>query len=150
MAFSFHGFIGAEPALNGIRMRFPAARIIALGQELFLIPLTDALQRQMNGSGEAVPVNGFELLTGAIEEAALVVSEAGPLSYAEVLQWTGEGSQAAIMWEGGLRVRTFRYGQDLINRILRTYGAIAGPGQDEFTALGFAARRFTDDWLREG
>ncbi|RYY91840.1 MAG: hypothetical protein EOO11_22115 [Chitinophagaceae bacterium] len=148
MAYSFHGFIGAEGALSGIRMRFPAAKIIALGQDVFLVPLTGPLQQQMNGGEEPEPLEGFSILTPPMEDVLLEVSGAGTVAYAEVLQWDGSG--AAIVWEGGSRQRTYRYGQHLISRLLRSFGVVAHEGQDEFTTMGFAKRRFTDDWLLPG
>ncbi|TCZ65197.1 hypothetical protein [Flaviaesturariibacter aridisoli] len=148
MAYSFSGFIGTLEPVQRICTRFILARPVSLGQDLFLVPLTDELREQMT-SPAAEPVPGFELLTGAMEPVALSASMLGPLAYVEVTHWKGEGSEAGIIWEAGARLRTIRFGQGLINTVLKHLGCTANEGADEFTTLGFGRRRFTDDWLAE-
>jgi hypothetical protein len=147
MAYSFVGFIGPLEPIQAVCTRFIFARSVSVGQEIFIIPLTEELQEQINDRERTV-VEGFEFLTDAIESVAISASVLGPIGYAEVTYWAGEGSEAGIIWQERARVRTIRYGKAVINNILRYLGCIATEGSDEFSTMGFGYRRFTDDWLQ--
>ncbi|GAB4091546.1 hypothetical protein [Flaviaesturariibacter terrae] len=149
MAYSFYGFIGALEPIQRICSQYIFARNVPLGQDIFLIPLSDELQEQMNGSVAAEPLDGFELLTAPIETALASASISGPIAYAEVTHWAGEGHEAGVLWEGGKRQRTIRFGKGVINTMLKGLGCVAAEGEDEFGTLGFGRRRFTDDWLQQ-
>ncbi|TCJ13729.1 hypothetical protein EPD60_11565 [Flaviaesturariibacter flavus] len=150
MAYSFTGFIGTLEPVQHICRQYIFARGIPLGQEIFLVPLTEELQEQMNDMpGSAALMDGFEFLTQPIESVLVSASAAGPVAYAEVSFWAGEGNEAGIIWQDGSRVRTIRFGRGVINAILKYLGCTATEGLDEFDTMGFGMRRFTDDWLKE-
>ncbi|RYZ20854.1 MAG: hypothetical protein EOO16_15190 [Chitinophagaceae bacterium] len=147
MAYSFSGFIGPLEPIQQVCRRFIFARGIPLGQEIFLVPLTEELREQMNDGGSS-SVDGFEFLTTSIKPVLQDASRSGPIAYAEVTHWAGEGSEAGIIWEKGSRLRTIRFGKGVINVILKHLGCTPAEGEDEFLTLGFGLRRFTDDWLK--
>lgn len=146
MAYSFHGFIGSKEPLTLLARHYRAARLVALGQNLFVVPLGEALQQQ-SARGDGETADGFRFLSKELEDSAMAAAHDAALAYVEVDQWGSEGSQSAIFWEGGRRVRTIRFGQGVINTVLRALGAVGSEGLDPFDAMGFGRRRFTDEWL---
>ncbi|RYY41492.1 MAG: hypothetical protein EOO08_01750 [Chitinophagaceae bacterium] len=146
MAYSFAGFFGPKASIELLTYQVPGAAVVALGQQLFLVPLVAPLLARMNESN-ALPVDGFSQLTASMEEALRVASEAGPIAYAEAEGPSGSGHRAGILWEGGERIRTIRFGATALDTLLRDLGIQKGEGLTESETLGFHRRRFTDDWL---
>jgi hypothetical protein len=147
MAYSFCGFIGQKAPLDILARRFLNARIIGLPKGLFVIPLVDELIQEINGSKSFEAVDGFEYLSKKVEALAVSISQEGLMAYAEIFLSAGIGDQAAVFWAKSKQTRIIR-NQDVINSVLRQLGAVANKGQDEFLAMGFGLRRFTDDRLK--
>jgi hypothetical protein len=146
MSYSFNIILGEQEPLKYLAMQFNSAKLVPLGQNVFLVALTEQVQVQMNGLAGS-DVDGFEFLTDKIEEALVAVSDTGLVGYAEASSWAGATRQAGIIWQDGQRIKTFRFAESVINSILKYYGVVASAGRDEMGTMGFAERRFTDDWL---
>jgi len=71
------------------------------------------------------------------------------IAYGEADYFGEEGGQVGIIWADGRRIIQLKYGQDVINAVLRHFGVVAEKDKDEFDTLGLGRRRNTADWLDE-
>lgn len=147
MAYSFAGFFGPKEPIELLSYQFPGTKLVALGQGLFLVPLIESLAGRMNRNSTAQLVDGFAQLTAPMEEALRIASEAGPIAYGEGEGPSGCGHRAGIIWDGGERIKTIRFGATAFDALLRHLGVMKSEGLTESETLGFHLRRFTEDWL---
>ncbi|WET77736.1 hypothetical protein P3102_27160 [Amycolatopsis sp. QT-25] len=126
-------------------------RLVALGQNLFLLPLTEAL------FDTGVPGFGG-LRTASTDFARLLAecSEHGAVAHVEAEYFGGVGTQFAQVWDHGKTVLgPLRLAEDEpapadgspISQALRWLGVLKGEHFDEFDAVGLGRYRDTDDWL---
>lgn len=161
MGHSVRLFAGPAGALLPFLGAAPGARAFALtpGADILVLPLTDDMHDALHaryGTGEWLSA-GPRLSTGDLAFAA-AASRGAVLAYLETDYSGGEGEQCAVLWRDGAEVlRPTRMSLEAartrppylwpINAALRGLGLAAGAGQDEFSALGLAHFRSSQDIL---
>jgi hypothetical protein len=99
---------------------------------------------------------GFWRLPGGFDRTLARWSTAGPVAYVEAEYFGGVGEQTAAVWADGamalgpvhlLSGRQFPADGSPVSQALRRLGAVAGPGEDEFTAVGLDRHRSGTGWL---
>ncbi|MGR4042042.1 hypothetical protein [Pseudomonas sp. 910_21] len=149
--------IGPLEVLAEVRAELPSAVLCPLCQGLALIPVTEALEVQLQGraQGRLSAVRPFsgELACGVAELAAQL-SDRGPIVYAATYFHGGTGGQDAVVWlEGEVVLNIGDEEDDMspwpdspISRALRRIGVVAKVGEDEFDALGLGRHRSNQAW----
>jgi hypothetical protein len=131
------------------------AQIVPLGQQLSLLPVTDALLKAVTIASAAQP-SGFWKMPAGLDHALAACSANGPVAYLEADYFGGTGSQNAQVWEHGQIVlgplhlaedQPFPADGSPISQALRRIGVDKGHHHDEFDAVGLSRHRETDDWL---
>ncbi|MFE0626682.1 hypothetical protein ACFW3D_06890 [Streptomyces sp. NPDC058864] len=101
-------------------------------------------------------VLGFRRLPDGFARALADASAGGPVAHVEAEYFGGVGEQRAAVWDGGtiapgpLHVaegRPFPSSGSPISQALRRWGAVAGAGEDEFSAVGLDRHRHGEAWI---
>ncbi|MFI5563421.1 hypothetical protein ACIA2T_29415 [Amycolatopsis japonica] len=133
--YCLRAVIVTESARRRVLDSLEGARLVPLGQNLSLMPVTETR---------------FD--TGPLAEC----SEQGAVAYVEAEYFGGAGTQFAQVWEGGEIVLGPLYVDEdepdpadgsPISQALRRLGTLRGDHFDEFDAVGLGRHRDTDDWL---
>ncbi|MFI7122933.1 hypothetical protein [Amycolatopsis sp. NPDC049868] len=133
--YRLQAVIVTESARSRLLDSLEGARLVPLGQNLSLMPVTEAR---------------FDI--GPLAEC----SEHGAVAYVEAEYFGGAGTQSAQVWERGETVLgPLHVGEDdprpadgsPISQALRRLGVLKGDYFDEFDAVGLGRYRNTDDWL---
>ena len=155
MGYDLQAVIAGGEVLRAASRDLPAARLASLGQGLGLMPMTDALFASV-ADGGGTGALGFWRLPGEFEKSLADWSTAGPVAYVEAEYFGGVGEQKAAVWDGGtialgpLQVqegRPFPPAGSPISQALRRLGAVAGVGEDEFSAVGLDRHRHNEAWI---
>ncbi|MEU9339173.1 hypothetical protein AB0D49_39545 [Streptomyces sp. NPDC048290] len=155
MGYTLHAVIASEAVLSDAVRGLPAARLASIGQGLSLMPMTDALFDSV-ADGGGVGALGFWRLSEGFARMLAHWSAAGPVAYAEAEFFGGVGEQSAAVWDRGALVLgplRIREGEACpapgspVSQALRRLGAVAGAGEDEFSAVGLDRHRHTGDWI---
>ncbi|MEV2253347.1 hypothetical protein AB0I94_22645 [Streptomyces sp. NPDC050147] len=146
--------IGGE-VLRAAARDQPAAQLASIGQGLSLMPMTEALLDYVaDGGDDGVP--GFWRLPGGFAKTLAEWSTAGPVAYAEAEYFGGVGEQTAVVRDAGAIVLGPLHEPEgapspptgsPISRALRRLSAVAGTGEDEFTAVGLGRHRSVEGWV---
>ncbi len=156
MPFEIRALVAKKVVLNELAHRFNSARVVDLVDDLGLLPLTEALEREINPDA-AFPFEGLRLSAG-IAGLAAEASVSGPISYVEAEYGGGNSHQAGVVYvdgridkgpivddsvwdprEAGLQDRP-------VDQALRAVGVVCEPESDEWDAAGLSRHRCTDDW----
>ncbi|AGM08477.1 hypothetical protein [Amycolatopsis keratiniphila] len=133
--YCLQAVIVTEPARSRLLDAFEGARLVSLGQNLSLMPVTETR---------------FD--TGPLAAC----SAHGAVAYVEAEYFGGAGTQSAQVWERGETVLgPLHVDEDEpdpadgspISQALRRLGVLKGDHFDEFDAVGLGRHRYTDDWL---
>jgi hypothetical protein len=136
--------------------KFETAKLCSLRQGFSLLPITDALAKELLGyrsETEDVLTRPLECLSDGLHALAVAISHDTSVAYISTCYFGGQGRQDAVVWDNG-SVRfspvTPGYSQDWpnssISQALRMIGVIAEGGQDEFDSLGLGKHRETHRW----
>jgi hypothetical protein len=146
--------IAREKLIQRLADTWQTAHIISLKQDFCLIPLTDELHDEI--ISEYPPESGegleeFILLSPPIQAILANHSQSGPIAYIETDYFGGEGSQSAILYEGGDIKTGPRQSKwpGAINGILRELGVKRTLPYDRFDTLGLGTFRNNDDILEK-
>ncbi|OIJ66102.1 hypothetical protein [Streptomyces mangrovisoli] len=154
MGYELHAVIAEGEALRGAARHLPAARPASIGQGLSLMPVTDALSGSV-ADGSGAGALGFWRLPAGFEKTLAAWSAGGPVAYVEAEYFGGVGEQRAAVWDDGtlalgpLHVeegQPFPPAGSPISQALRRLGAVANPGEDEFSAVGLDRHRQGEAW----
>lgn len=156
VGFRLQAVIAREHVLRELAGHVPEARIVALGQHLSLLPMTDEYHDAIAISG-APKIDAFWRAPAGFAHALIACSATGSVAYVEAEYFGGTGTQAAQVWLAG-KVTLGPLSHDgnepfsatepsPISQALRQLGAVAGGHFDEFGAVGLGRHRDTEDWL---
>lgn len=145
MGHSIRGFVARPEALQAIRVRFPAARLVGLDAGFALVPGTDALIAEIDaadpaGEGMAGSID-FLFDHPAMLRLLADASAQGPIAFVETDYVDGRGAQAATACVDGKVVSSKERegdgdgGPRPINSALRALGVARAPGEDEFDTV---------------
>ncbi|WP_157597676.1 MULTISPECIES: hypothetical protein [unclassified Rhizobacter] len=151
--------VAPEYVVNEAQRIIPQFVVCPLSQGMALVPMTAHVESALRESefpalDPSSPLAG-DMVAG-IAALAARLSALGPVVYAATFIWGGEGSQDAIVWEGGEVALALHDGKDdpskwpdsAISRALRKVGVRAAERQDEFDAIGFGLHRSNDAWAK--
>ncbi|WP_327720128.1 hypothetical protein OG381_35775 [Streptomyces sp. NBC_00490] len=155
MAYDLKAVIAEEESLRRAARDLPAARTASLGQGLALMPMTHTLFESvaLGGGGGAL---GFSRLPEPFAKTVAAWSAGGPVAYVEAEYFGGVGEQRAVVRDGGTVVlgplgveegEPFPPDGGPVSRALRRLGAVAGPAEDEFSAVGLERHRHGGAWI---
>lgn len=157
MGYVIEGVIGPAASLRAGR-GFVHAVVVALAQELYLLPMTASLFDELS-RGDAVDPR-FAQCRGFPSGFDTMLAEwsmRAPVAYVEADFHGGIGKQFAAVWQGGeLVLGPLLDGEDAppatvrrsaISQALHRLGARKYEYIDEFDAIGLGRHRHVDDWL---
>lgn len=156
--YTLEAILAQYKLLEGALEIFPSANLIALKQNIGLIPTDGFLLRELEiyfqgGTKVTHPEYqqfspsvhpDFERLIVGIEKLAQHLSHNGMVAYIEASFTGGYGSHATMIWENGKRAGD---PGNNINDVLRLLKVVPQPGLDEFDTLGLSRHRSTKGWL---
>ncbi|GAA0594048.1 hypothetical protein [Actinomadura livida] len=152
--YCLEAVIGGELVLRVLAADVSEARVVPLGQDLSLLPMTDVLFDAVTVAG-APGLDGFWKAPAGFGRALAECSVSGPVAYVEADYFGGTGTQAAQVWDAGKAVlgplrlgerESFAAVGSPISQALRRLGVAKGDHFDEFDAVGLGRHRRTDDW----
>ncbi|MFF7870716.1 hypothetical protein ACFZCT_30205 [Streptomyces qaidamensis] len=155
MSYDLQAVIADEAALRVATRGLSTARLASIGQGLSLMPMTDTLFDTLT-DGSGAGALGFRRLPGGFEKTLADWSAGGPVAYVEAEYFGGVGEQRAAVWAGGtIAIAPLHVDEDQpfppagspISQALRRLGAVAGAGEDEFTAVGLHRHRHNEAWI---
>jgi hypothetical protein len=147
--------IATEAVLRDLAATAAEARIVPVGQHLWLLPMTDALFDAITVTG-APELDGFWKAPAGFGRMLAACSATGPVAYIEADYFGGTGTQSAQVWDAGkvvLGPLRLAEGEPWpppgspISQALRRLGATKGAHHDEFDAVGLGRHRATTHWL---
>ncbi|MEJ8303970.1 GNAT family N-acetyltransferase [Saccharibacillus sacchari] len=149
MGYTLQGWIGSANVLRTLGLRFETAQVVALSDDLALIPLDDELQKEING-GAASLIEPWDVLTEQIESAGRRLSMHGIVAYVEADYFGGTGDQSCIVWEKGTeRLRETR-ADKAINCALKLLGVtVSADAADEFDTIRLGRHRSVERWTQD-
>ena len=136
--------------------RFGTAIVCSLAQGFSLLPITEALEKELvvhrSGAKDLV-TKPLRYLSYEVQALAVEISHRTPVAYISTYYFGGQGGQDAVVWDKGsvrFSPSTKGYSQvwpnSPISQALRMIGVIAAEGQDEFDSLGLGKHRKTNKW----
>jgi hypothetical protein len=98
--YCLEAVIASEPVLRELIGSVREARVVALGQHLSLVPMTDAFFAAVTVAG-APRLDGFWKAPAGFGSILAACSANGPVAYIEADFFGGVGTQSARVWDGG-------------------------------------------------
>ncbi|MFM0287443.1 hypothetical protein [Paraburkholderia megapolitana] len=151
--------IAADSLLAGLPARFASAVVCPLVQGLVLVPVTDALARELPDAGPEIAasssLSSWEVdIAQGVATFASQLSAAGLIAYISTEFFGGRGGQDALVWANGRIVLALRSNEDNalpwpntpVSQALRFMGIKADAGKDEFDTVGLGRHRSTRSW----
>jgi hypothetical protein len=154
--YCLEAVIAAEQSLIRLTSAIEEARLVSLGQDLALLPMTNAFIDTVTTPGPAPRTDGFWKLPAGFEPTLAAWSAHAPMAYVEAEFFGGTGEQHAQVWDNGAVVLGplhLRESEPLptgtpISWALCRLGVTKGNHHDEFDAIGLGRCRNTGNWLR--
>jgi hypothetical protein len=153
MSYEIEALIGRGDILAKDLLGFVHARVIPLGQEIAIVPITRAFFEEVTGdamaTGEATDrCYGFRCLSRPLAALAERLSRIGLIGYIEAEFWGGVGTQWGIVWEHEkVTIGPYCHDLDAINKVLRKLGVQVAGANDEFDSIGLGRYRTTLAWV---
>lgn len=148
MGYILHAFIGRQSDLQLIASEFHNTKLINVGKEIFIIPMTEELYDEINELIISEDVGKLTYMSKNVENKILAIIGDNCIGYIEAEYFGGQGGQTAILWQNGRRYKLFDFGKGVINFLLKHFGVIAETGLDEFDTINLGRHRNTEDWLK--
>jgi len=153
MAYILHAVLASSRILAGHLPWIADSRVIALAQDISMIPVTTPLCEQFGPAErpwlyERSPLcmNLPERLVPDLAE----LSHQGPVAFVTTEFHGGDGEQCSVVWRDGELWSEPEEGSWAINTALVRLGVRSEPGMDPFTTLGLDRCRSVEDWLAAG
>jgi hypothetical protein len=157
VGYVLQGVLGSSATLAPCRA-FQHAHIVALGQNLDVVLMTDDFYDEVQQHHVRPSLHGFWKFPGGFDQLLTAWSVQGPVAYVEAEYFGGAGTQAAAVWhagalalgplvETGVPIKPAK--PSPINQALQGLGVSAQGYSDEFEAVGLGRHRDMDDWLDE-
>jgi hypothetical protein len=148
--------IAHNDALTAGASRFVSAVVCPLAQGFSLLPITDALTKELaayRADVQATLQKAVPQLPPGAHALAIEISHSTPVAYISTTYFGGHGTQDALVWaQGDLRFSRDTPGYDRpwphtpISQALRAIGVVADQGLDEFDTVGLGKHRETHRW----
>jgi hypothetical protein len=136
--------------------RFESAIICPLVQGFSLLPITEALAKELAAyqpETKAALTKPIQQFSDGLHALAIDISHHSPVAYITTYYFGGQGGQDALVWDkGSLRFSPTTQGYDQswpsspISQALSAIGVVAEKGMDEFDTVGLGKHRETHRW----
>jgi hypothetical protein len=136
--------------------QFESAIICCLVQGFSLLPITEALAKELSGYQTKARVASdkpIPNISDGLHALVIDTSHNSPVAYINTYYFGGQGGQDALVWDkGNLRFSPTSSGYEQewpnspISQALRMIGVVAEAGEDEFDTLGLGKHRETHKW----
>ncbi|MEW2458907.1 hypothetical protein [Streptomyces albus] len=155
MGYELQAVIARDEVLRVASREVPGSRVVRLGQDLSLMPMTDEVFDAVTDGSDGRGL-GFWRLPGGFDTLLARWSAAGPIAYVEAEYFGGAGEQRAAVWvDGALALgpldapakKQSSRSVSPICQALRRLGARRRLGEDEFEAVGLGRHRSNEDWI---
>ncbi len=152
MGYTLFAILAQLPLLEADPRWIADSRIIALEQDISMIPVTAALYDgfiQQYIKDPAEDWAGFVFSPAPLVTVLSQLSQRGTVAYVEADFFGGRGDQHCVVWRGGdIKLGPLNTkGRGAINKALSRLGAKRQPFRDEFEAVGLNRHRSNEDWL---
>ena len=151
-----NALIAKSDTLAAGTRRFDSAIVCPLAQGFSLVPLTDALAKEIASHQPDLKTVGpkpLQDMSDGLHALAIEMSRHTPVAYIATYYFGGQGGQDALAWDsGGLTFSPTTQGYDQhwpnspISQALRAIGVVADEGMDEFDTVGLGKHRETHRW----
>ena len=145
MAYTLQALLGQSKKLNGASVE--GTHLVPLLSGISMFPLGRAFLEAHGAPFLPLTDTGDYSLPSTIAEVCSQLAERGEVAYVEAELHGGDGTQACVMFHRGGSHDPPRIAIDAINFALRALGVRPPVGDDEFSAVGLAAHRDTEEWL---
>lgn len=122
-------------------------RVVALGSEVEMIPLTDDALHAHRLPSLPLTDEGGEQLPDALAIFCSEVGKHGSTAYIEAEYFGGVGMQANCFFINGVPMSEPLVSDDAINRALKFLGVTRRSTFDEFDSVGLGSKRHTNGWI---
>ncbi len=159
MSYTLEAFIGKTADLQILKNTYKNAVMVELKQDFSLIPMTEELFTEMmklavDPSTSGLSLNFaqnnfpyFNYLNPEIEKTLLKLTAQSTIGYLEADYYNEEGGQIAVLWQNGLRTKTYEFSNHAIDFLLKDLKVAADSGKDQFDTLELGKNRKTENWL---
>ena len=148
MGYQLEAILGTKPSLENWCNQYYHATLISLPQNLYLIPLTDALYNEIKQDHQCNKIEGFLYLDNQIAAVLKNLSKSTSIAYVEAEFFAGTGEQHAILWKNR-KVVSIEHEHNAINHILQKLGVSKNKHMDEFDTVGLGRQRHTINWIKK-
>jgi hypothetical protein len=154
--YCLEAVIAAERTLIHLTSGIEEARLVSLGQDLALLPMTSAFTAAVTAPEPVPHTDGLRKIPAGFEQVLAAWSAHAPVAYIEAEYFGGLGEQRAQVWDSSAVVlgplhlhenEPFPVAGSPISQALRRLGVTKGNHYDEFDAIGLGRCRQTEDWL---
>jgi len=145
MAYTLQAILGRSEKLKSASVE--GTRLVPLLSGISMLPLGRAFIEAHGAPFLPLTDTGDSSLPSTIAEVCSQLAERGKVAYVEAEFHGGDGTQACVMFHNDGSHDPPRLAIDAINVALRALGVRPPAGDDEFSAVGLAAHRDTEEWL---
>lgn len=148
--------VASAAVLTGVTAPFGSTTLCPLVQGFVLLPLTDAVLREITAACQTAEPKQPAIADVAqgVAQFASQLSLSGPVAYVSTEFFGGTGGQDVVVWSSG-RValllsdrdgETIEWPNSPVSQALRAIGVEAIGGKDEFDTVGLGTYRSTEGW----
>lgn len=148
--------VASTSVLAELIVRFGAATLCPLVQGFAMLPITDAVAREIAPGRTSIEPENLRIpdMAAGVANIAEELSRSGPVAYISTEYFGGAGGQDVVVWDGGRVILQLSDGSEgsiawpnsPVSQALRTIGVKAEDGKDEFDTVGLGTHRSTDRW----
>lgn len=154
MGYMIQAILAAGDILTPAPSWIADSQVVALSQNIAMIPITEALYDQFlheHTMHEENPFCRLTYLSLPIATRLAELSKRGTVAYIEAEYFGGIGEQWAVVWrEGKVLIGPLHTpGRGAINQALHLLGVPCRGRTDEFDVVGLFLHRFNEEWLHK-
>jgi hypothetical protein len=142
--YELTAILARSEIMDNIEFPITGSRIVHLGQNIAMLPLTVAL---LEAHGEVCRKLPPTTWSESLSQHVMKLSEHGPLSIIQLEIRNGIRREFATVWEKCECISHINRAEDAVSQTLRFFGVDKGDATSEGVAIGLEERSFTEDWL---
>ncbi len=150
MAYILHAVLAPSRIFSRPLSWIADSRVIALAQDISMIPVTSALCEQFGPAERPWLYDTSPLCLNLPERLVpelIELSHQGPVAYVTAEFHGGDGEQCSVVWRDGELWSEPEEGSWAINAALVRLGVQSEKGMDAFATMGLDRYRSVEEWL---
>ena len=147
MGYKLEAYIGKDENLTPILKKFSESQKVELNNGVSMIPMTDELFDEINGTTSSLGISTFEFLTENTEQKIIQLIKNQKVAYVESEFHGGQGGHIGIIWQDEKRKMLTEFDKSSMNKILKELGVNRTLLKDEFETVGLDKNRQTENWI---